>query len=340
MATRRHRGEASASTRRSVPVAAVDQRDLFAAVISDGRPLLLMVIGALAFAGGFAVFLAIVREFLPPDIHFHGMTAQDLCRVDDCRIVDFMVHDRAAWGGTMLGCAVLWAWLVVFPLSAKEPWAWWTLAVSGTVGFASFLGYLAYGYLDTWHGFGILLMLVPFVVGMARVAATLPALSLRDVLQHRPDVSGDLRRDAGWALLFGGALATAVGGLTILWVGLTRTFVAEDLAFIGTSAAQLRTISDRLVPLIAHDRVGFGGGVATMGITTAMCAWFAPLSRHFFQAVATAGVISVACAIGVHFVVGYTDAKHLAPAIVAAADLALALLLLAPSLSADVPPES
>ena len=311
----------------------VDQRGLLTTIVGDGRPLLLMVIGALAFAGGFAVFLAAAREFLPPDIHFLGMTAGQLCRIDDCRIVDFMVHDRVAWGGTMLGCAVLWAWLVVFPLGAKEPWAWWTLAVSGTVGFASFLGYLAYGYLDTWHGFGILLMLVPFVAGMVRVARTLPDLSLRPVLRHRPVVTGDWRRDAGWALLFGGALATAVGGLTILWVGLTTTFVAEDLTFMGTSLAQLQAISDRLVPLIAHDRVGFGGGVATMGITTALCAWFAPLSRHFFQAVATAGLVSVACALGVHFVVGYTDAKHLAPAVVAAVDLALALFLLAPSLS-------
>ena len=288
----------------------------------------------MGFAGGFAIFLGAAREFLPPDIHFLGMTADELCAIKGCRVVDFMVHDRVAWGGTMLGVAVLWAWLVVFPLGAREPWAWWALAFSGAVGFSSFLGYLAYGYLDSWHGVGILLMLVPFAAGMVRVASTLPDRSLRRLLDHRPVVTTDRRRDLGWALLLGGAVATAIGGLTILWVGLTTTFVAEDLAFMATSTSELREVSTRLVPLIAHDRVGFGGGVATMGITTALCAWFAPLSRHFFQAVATAGSVSIACALGVHFVVGYTDVKHLAPAVVAALDLALALLLLAPALSA------
>jgi dihydroorotate dehydrogenase len=43
-------------------------------------------------------------------------------------------------------------------------------------------------------------------------------------------------------------------------VGMTRVFVPQDLAFMGLSAERLRALSPTLVPLIAHDRAGFGGG--------------------------------------------------------------------------------
>src|SRR5206468_3057129 len=188
--------------------------------------------------------------------------------------------------------------------------------------------------LDTWHALGILLMLIPFVGGMALSARRVGRLSPRAVIRW-PTPTGNRALDTGWLPLPLGALGTAAGGLTILWVGVTTTFVPQDLRFMMVSASDLREVSHRLIPLIAHDRVGFGGGVVTMGVTTALCAWFTRPSRHFTQAAALAGVISLSAAIGIHFLIGYTDPKHLLPAIVAAADLALALALMAPGLPRD-----
>ena len=128
-------------------------------------------------------------------------------------------------------------------------------------------------------------------------------------------------------MLLGGAAATAVGGLTILWVGVTDTFVLEDLEFIGLSAQELRAINPRLVPLIAHDRAGFGGAVLTLGMTTFLCLWCAPPSRDLRQAVAGAGTVSVGAALVVHATVGYTDLWHLVPVLVAAGLLAAGLSL-------------
>ncbi len=285
-------------------------------VIGDGRPLLLIVAGALLFSGAFAVFLAATGEFLPHDIHYLGMSAADLCSVADCRIVDFMVHDRAAFGGTLMGVGVLYVWLTVFPLTRGEAWAWWVWLVSALAGFATFLSYIGYGYLDSWHGLGTLLLLPVFVTGMVLTRRTLTApLDRRALL--RPAGPWDLANRATWgraALLFGAA-GTAVGGVTILAVGVTVTFVPEDLEFIGLSAARLREINPRLVPLLAHDRAGFGGGVMTMGLTTFLCLWLGRPSRHLFQAVATAGALSLAAALGIHGYVGYTDLGHLAPAL-------------------------
>lgn len=297
-------------------------------LFGDGRPLLLTVAGALLFSGAFALFLAATGEFLPHDIHYLGMSAADLCGFADCRIVDFMVHDRAAFGGTLLGVGVLYVWLTVFPLTGGEAWAWWVWLVSGVVGFATFLSYIGYGYLDSWHGVGTLLLLPVFVTGMVLTRRTLTApLEWRQVL--RPAGPWDWRGPRTWgrAALLLGAAATAGGGLAILAVGVTVTFVPEDLEFIGLTAARLREINPRLVPLLAHDRAGFGGGVLTMGLTTFLCLWLARPSRHLYQATAVAGTFSLTAALGVHGFVGYTDLGHLAPALGALVLLVCGMIL-------------
>ncbi|MDQ3574586.1 MAG: hypothetical protein M3404_06645 [Actinomycetota bacterium] len=297
-------------------------------ILGDGRPLLLVVAGSLLFSGGFALFLAATGEFLPHDIHYLGMSAANLCQIASCRIVEFMVHDRAAFGGTLAGLGVLYVWLTVFPLGNGEPWAWWVWLVSSTAGFASFLAYLGYGYLDTWHGAGTLLLLPVFVLGMVRARGSLNGPLHAHRLWPPPGPAG-ARSSWTWgrALLLLGAAATAIGGLTILWVGVGDTFVPEDLEFMELSAEQLRDINPRLVPLMAHDRAGFGGGVFTMGLTTLLCLWCAPPSRHLHQAVALAGGVSLTAALGVHAVVGYTDLAHLVPALGAALMLVVGLAL-------------
>lgn len=201
------------------------------------------------------------------------------------------------------------------------------------MGFASFLSYLGYGYLDTWHGAGTMLLLPVFVIGMKRTRRLLTErLDPRCVFKPSGWVGMRNRYALGRLVLLLGAGATAIGGLTILSVGVTDTFVPTDLEFIGMSAAQIRNINPRLVPLLAHDRAGFGGGVLTMGLTTALCLWCARPSRHLHQAVAAAGTLSLSAALVIHGVVGYTDFGHLLPALTGAAALVIGLVLAHPGI--------
>src|SRR5688572_23404493 len=154
-----------------------EQRGLFRELVGDGRPALALTGVALFVSGAFAIFLSFRREFLPHDVAFLGMTAADLCALAECRIVRFMFHDRVAFGGTLLAIATLYLWLAAFPLRQGAAWAWWAFLASGLLGFGSFLSYLGYGYLDSWHGAATMALLPIFAMGLlaSRPHATIRA---------------------------------------------------------------------------------------------------------------------------------------------------------------------
>jgi hypothetical protein len=126
------------------------------------------------------------------------------------------------------------------------------------------------------------------------------------------------------------------GGLTIQWIGMTSVFVTTDLEFMGISRQELHNINDRLIPLIAHDRAGFGGAVTTVGLMSLLTAWFARPSRSLWQALMTGGLAGWSTAVFVHPAIGYTDVLHLAPAVIGAALFMLGLILTRRTMSAGV----
>jgi hypothetical protein len=226
-----------------------------------------------------------------------------------------MFHDRVAFGGTLIAIGLLYLWLVTFPLQASEAWAWWTLLLSGLVGFASFLTYLGYGYLDIWHGVATLFLLPCFVAGLIKTYPTLaPPKSFRSLLQPGVYLPWLSRAGLGRLALLGTALGLVSAGLTIMLVGMSVVFVPQDLIYMGVVPPDLQAISPRLIPLIAHDRAGFGGGLCSAGIAMLFSIWCSRPSKSLWQVLALAGLAGFGCALGVHFAVAYTDFIHLLPA--------------------------
>ena len=311
-----------------MPLPVRDDQGLLDALAGDGRPLFALTGVCLLLSGAFALFQSATGHFLPHDEQFLGMTARQLCGLQQCRIVHFMFHDRVAFGGSLIAVAALYFWLVAFPLRDREPWAWWLFLLSGIVGFGSFLTYLGYGYFDTWHGAATLPLLACFSWGLVRSYCTLdrPATA-RSLLRPGAAVSWTSAYGVGRACLLTTALGLIAGGLTIMTVGMTRVFVPQDLQFMGLSAADLRAINPRLVPLIAHDRAGFGGGLCCTGLTVFFCVWCGRPSRSLWQALLIAGVAGFGAAIGVHPAVGYNSVSHLGPAVTVAVIFCVGLIL-------------
>jgi hypothetical protein len=270
------------------------------------------------------ILQAATGHFLPHDTVYLGMTASQVCALQDCRVLYFMIHDRISFGGVLVAIGALYLWLTVFPLRRHESWAWSALAASGSAGFLSFLAYLGYGYFDTWHGAATLALMVVFFGGLVRTRA------LRR--QRVEAIAIDLRSTpgVGRALLVLSSIGIGVAGLAITTVGMTSVFVPQDLEFMGTTRDAIKAINPHLVPLIAHDRAGFGGALVSFAVAMCGCVRYARPSRALWQALTIAGLAGFGTAVGVHPVIGYTSVTHLGPAVVGglvfAAGLALAAL--------------
>jgi hypothetical protein len=305
-----------------------DNRGLLQAIIQDGRPLISLTAILLILFGLFAFFLAATKHFLPHDVAYLGMTSEELCTINECRIVHFMIHDRVSFGGALVGIGFLYLWLVEFPLRQRQAWAWWLLVVSGAMGFGSFLLYLGYGYLDTWHGVGTLGLLPCFALGLFKTHSMIqPPAGILSCARPSEPIRWDSPFALGRLLLLVTAFCLAVGGMIIASVGVTTVFVPQDLQFIGLSVDDLRAINARLVPLIAHDRAGFGGGVCCCGGTMFFCIWCGKPSRGLWQTLLLTGIAGFGTAIGVHPVVGYNSFSHLAPAFSGAVMFTIGLLM-------------
>jgi len=309
-----------------------DAAGLLPELIGDGRPLLALVALGLILSGIFALFLSVTGQFLPHDISFLGMQPRELCDLHQCRIVHFIFHDRVSFGGTLLAIGTLYLWLIAFPLRRREAWAWWTLLLSGTIGFLSFLSYLIYGYLDSWHAVATAGLLPLFLAGLGRTHTLLPAQSRSWRTLLRPGMPMEFMTRIGFGracLLFVGA-GMLLAGSVIIILGSTVVFVPQDITYMGFTAAQLNATNPHLVPLIAHDRAGFGGGLASCGLTVLLMVWKTRPTLALWQTLLVGGITGFGCAIGVHFWMHYLIVSHLVPAGIGAVIYAVGIACLFP----------
>jgi hypothetical protein len=295
-------------------ISAPQDRGVVEALLGDGRFLLSLTGMALLISGGFAIAQSISGQLLPHDLHALGMSAAELRQQTNANLVRFMFHDRVAFGGTLLAIGIAYWWLAEFPLREGAAWAWWTFTISGVCGFLSFLAYLGYGYLDTWHGVATMFLLPVFAGGIWRARRLIQeSLNPRSIWDSGSRALAG-PEGVGRNLLLLCGLGLVAAGLTILVVGMTFVFVPQDVAFVGIQPDRLRAITPLLVPVLAHDRAGFGGGLLSVGLILTMIVRHARLSRSLVEVIALMGLCGFGAALGVHFAIGYTDFVHLSPA--------------------------
>lgn len=282
-----------------------------------------MIIG-----GVLAWLIASTSVLLPYDETFLGVSRSVINHFSG-HIIHFMSHDRITLAGTMISIGIFYYQLARHGLRSGLHWARTAVMTSCAVGFSSFFLYLGYGYFDPLHA--------------AAAAVLLPMLllTLRGLKDHpsrkKPGVLNDsVWRRAQWGqccfVVLGFGLA--IGGLTISFVGISTVFVPTDLAYLGLTVQQLAAWNDHIIPLIAHDRAGFGGALFSLAVAiTASALWGINQGESWlWWTFLWGGLPGFAAGLLVHVHIGYMDFIHLLPVYIAVLLYVVGLYLMYPFL--------
>jgi len=282
-----------------------------------------MIIGGLL-----AWMIAATTVLLPYDEDFLGMTRARLDAYNG-HLLHFMSHDRITLAGTMISIGILYYQLAKHGMRHGQHWTKTAVAASCLVGFPSYFLYLGYGFFDPLHAAATIVLLPMFLLSMRRN----PDRPCRGAVTLTND---RLWRRAMWGQLCFVVLgiALAIWGLTIAGYGVSRVFVQTDLAFMQVTPAELDAFNPRLIPLIAHDRAGFGGALFADAVALLITAlWGIQIGRSWlWRTLCFGGAPAFFSALSVHFDIGYTDFVHLLPAWFAVALYITGLILLYPYL--------
>lgn len=268
----------------------------------------------LALAGGglLALVLAFGRVLLPYDEQFLGLTAALLQR-NWPRLHAFMAHDRGTLAGVMLGLGWFYAVLAWHGLRRDVEGAKTAVVASASAGFASFGSFLGFGYFDTLHAFVAAVLLqftVQIMVGV-------------DGDPH-PPAGGMDHEDASWRRAQWGqlcwvihAVGLVLAGTVILAIGMTDVFVSEDLSFLCLSLERVQALGARVVAVVAHDRASLGGLLWASGVAMLLPVLWCHQrgARWLWWAIAGLGLPAYGATLVMHAWVGYTDWRHILPAV-------------------------
>ena len=267
--------------------------------------------GFAIFIGGLiALYFALTTVILQYDEKFIGLSSEQLNLINP-QILAFMAHDRMSLAGTMISAGILYMSLAYFGLRRRLHWAkvaFHSAAISGFLGIFLFIGY---GYFDWLHGL-FWLILIPIYVQ-----------SWRESKQHTSSPqSWHDTNDPKWMRGIYGQLSFVIlgfslllGGLVISIIGITKVFVTTDISFLCMDIKMLRSISDMLIPVIAHDRAGFGSALISTGLLVlCLSLWgFRAGERWLYFSFAFGALPAFFAGIGTHFAIGYTSFVHLIP---------------------------
>jgi hypothetical protein len=278
---------------------------------------------AMMCAGVGAALITIGPVLLSYDAEFLGVTTQGLDAINP-KLVRFLQHDRI----TMAGCMfAIGANDVGFALAMRRGWLWARTGflLAGALGFPTFLLFLGYGFFDPLH-FAVAIGFFPLylcgVFGRGVEPTWVAPASVDEAARKRGAV--------GQLLMVLVSVGVLVSGFVIMVVGLRSVLIPSDVAYMGGEYATFDAALDgRLLRFVAHDRAGFGGALASLGLgmlCTSLWAWRCGV-RSTFWSVALASGAGFGAALAVHWSVGYTDTLHLLPVYVGVLVVGTALLL-------------
>ena len=258
-----------------------------------------------------ALIIASHRVVLPYDEAFCGWSREQM-RQFNPRLLSFLAHDRVTLAGTMVSIGLLYLSLSWHGARRGLHWARMCVLVSAGAGFFSFFLFLGFGYLDPFHGFVTAVLFQLFAMGVH--AKEMPRG--RFELPEWNETRAWRRGQWGQLLLVMHSVGLLGAGILIASIGVRDVLVAEDLSYLGTTLDFLRGANPKVIPLVAHDRATLGGMLIASGLIYLLASLWG-LRRGaawLWHSFLWSGLAAYAAAIGVHYVVGYVNVRHLLPA--------------------------
>jgi dihydroorotate dehydrogenase len=272
--------------------------------------------GLFIFIGGLlALLFSITSIILPYDEHFLGMKKEDIWLFNE-RIMLFMAHDRMTLAGTMISGGIVYMQLAKHGVKKGLKWAKQAIDAAAIVGFLGIFAFIGYGYFD-WLHLLFWLILLPFFfhgfVNTKRVTGTPASTNTKNHTVWKKGIYGQL----AFVVL---GFSFVLGGIIISFIGVSSVFVATDLQYICMPPEMLATFNKNLIPVLAHDRAGFGSALISVGLLVLMLAlWgYQQGNSWVWRTFFIGGLPAFIAGIYIHFSIGYTTFVHLLPAYFAA----------------------
>jgi hypothetical protein len=133
-----------------------------------GQLLMIGLGGGLFAAGAIISTVGLTSVFVPTDLAFLGATS-DTLRSANSHLLPFVAHDRAGFGGALMGGGLAVLLISMWGWRRGERWVWWSLLIGCVAGTAPALAiHFAIGYTSFEH-----LLPLYLVVLVAALALTL-----------------------------------------------------------------------------------------------------------------------------------------------------------------------
>jgi dihydroorotate dehydrogenase len=261
--------------------------------------------------GSIVLFFSFTKVILSYDEAFLQMSRLELMAFNP-NLYKFMSHDRMTLAGTMISGGYIYMQLARHGIRHGIHWTRKAFNIGAISGFLGILLFLGFGYFDWVHGLFWLILLPVYILGYRKTQGA-----------DKPPVSKNRTNHPAWKKAVYGQLLFVIlgfsfilGGIVISTIGATNVFVDTDLQYICMTPDQLNALNQKLIPVIAHDRAGFGSALFSVGLLVLTLAlWgFHEGSGWVWRTFLFGGIPAFSAGILTHFIIGYIDFFHLLPA--------------------------
>lgn len=262
-------------------------------------------------AGIIALFIGLTQVLLPYDEAFLGMKSGEIIAYNH-HLFHFMSHDRICLAGVMISAGFMFMQLTYHGIRKGEHWARKTFVIAAAVGFLNLFYFFGFGYFDKLHFIYYMIIFPFFIFGLYRSRN----LKIGSSGTNLHNSTSWKKSQLGQSMFVISGMCLLSAGIVISIIGMNGVFVPEDLMFFSLTPEQISAFNEKLIPLIAHDRAGFGGALISEGFLLLLIAlWgYREGAKWIWWTLAIGGLPGFLTGIGTHFMIGYDNHFHLSPA--------------------------